>query len=63
VSVALRIKETALNIDSPKIKTCVRQLKEIDFELAYLATLTGEGLKPLSRWEKSLDDSVLELLQ
>ena len=38
-------------------------LKEIDFELAYLAALTREGLKPLSRWEKSLADDNLELLQ
>ncbi|MGB2865893.1 MAG: hypothetical protein WBC05_21350 [Sedimentisphaerales bacterium] len=38
-------------------------LKEIDFELAYLAVLTREGLKPLSRWEKSLTDDDLKLLQ
>jgi len=41
----------------------LRALKEIDFELAYLAALTREGLKPLSRWEKSLTDDNLELLQ
>ncbi len=38
-------------------------LKEIDFELAYLALLTHEGLKPLSRWEKPLEDKELQLLE
>ena len=38
-------------------------LKEIDLELAYLAVLTREGLKPLSRWEKPLAGGDLELLQ
>ena len=38
-------------------------LKEIDFELAYLASLTYEGLKPLSRWEKPLDQHDIELLR
>ncbi len=38
-------------------------LKSIDFELAYLAALTCEGLKPLSRWEKPLDQEGLKLLQ
>ena len=52
-----------MNLDSPKIKACVKQLKEIDFELAYLALLTAEGLKPLSRWEKPLDNHELESLQ
>jgi len=52
-----------LVLDSPKIKACVKQLKEIDFELAYLALLTSQGLKPLSRWEKPLDNDGLELLQ
>jgi len=41
----------------------IKALKEIDFELAYLALLTKEGLKPLSRWEKPLDDNGLQLLQ
>ena len=40
----------------------LRALKEIDFELAYLALLTYEGLKPLSRWEKTLDQNGIELL-
>jgi hypothetical protein len=52
-----------LDLESKEIKRCVGQLKEIDFELAYLAMLTCEGLKPLSRWEKPLDDDGLELLQ
>ena len=52
-----------MNLDSPKIKACVKQLKEIDFELAYLALLTRKGLKPLSRWEKPLDDHELGLLK
>jgi hypothetical protein len=51
-----------LDFESKEIKRCVGQLKEIDFELAYLALLTCEGLKPLSRWEKPLDGRGLELL-
>lgn len=43
--------------------TCIKTLREIDFELAYLALLTYEGIKPLSRWEKPLDDRGVELLQ
>lgn len=49
--------------DSPEIERCIRALREIDFELAYLALLTREGLKPLSRWEKTLDSAGLGLLQ
>jgi hypothetical protein len=41
----------------------IKELKEIDLELAYLAMLTCQGLKPLSRWEKPLDRNGLELLQ
>lgn len=41
----------------------LRALKAIDFELAYLALLTREGIKPLSRWEKSLDEDGIELLR
>ena len=52
-----------MNLDSSKIKTCVKQIKDIDFELAYLAALTGEGLKPLSRWEKPLNNHGFESLQ
>ncbi len=51
-----------LDFDSPKFQQCVRALKKIDFELAYLALITCEGLKPLSRWEKPLDDHGLGLL-
>jgi len=52
-----------LNFESSEIKRCVRVLKEIDFELAYLVLLTREGLKPLSRWEKPLAGDGLELLR
>lgn len=45
-----------------EIEQTVLALKEIDFELAYLALLTRDGLKPLSRWEKELDDGGLEAL-
>jgi hypothetical protein len=51
-----------LDFNSSKVRKCTRSLKEIDLELAYLALLTCEGLKPLSRWEKPLDDDGLELL-
>jgi len=52
-----------LDLESKELRRCVGQLKEIDFELAYLALLTCQGLKPLSRWEKPLDDKGLGLLQ
>lgn len=52
-----------MDFNSSKVRKCTRSLKEIDLELAYLALLTCEGLKPLSRWEKALDEGVLELLQ
>ena len=45
------------------MKEYVRALKQIDFDLAYLALLTHEGIKPLSRWEKPLDGHDLEMLQ
>lgn len=52
-----------MDFDSQEIKTAVRELKKIDVQLAYLALLTCEGVKPLSRWEKPLDDHGLGLLQ
>jgi hypothetical protein len=52
-----------LNPQSQRIEQYIKSLKEIDFELAYLALLTAEGLKPLSRWEKPLDEQGLELLR
>jgi hypothetical protein len=52
-----------LDFDSQELKEHIKGLKEIDFELAYLVLLTCEGLKPLSRWEKPLDDRGLGLLQ
>ena len=47
----------------PKVKTAIAKLKDIDFELAYLALLTIRGIKPLSRWEKPLADKDLKMLQ
>jgi hypothetical protein len=49
--------------DLSELQDCTSALKQIDFELAYLALLTCEGLKPLSRWEKPLGDDGLELLR
>ena len=49
-----------LDFQSPDVKRCILALKEIDFELVYLAVLTCEGIKPLSRWEKPLDQHGLE---
>jgi len=47
----------------PTTLAAVQHLKAIDFELAYLALLTREGLKPISRWEKVLDEAALEALR
>ena len=49
------------------MKTCLGRsvdpvVRRFEFELAYLALLTKEGLKPLSRWEKPVDGSVREAL-
>jgi len=52
-----------LDFHSHELKPCIKALKQIDFELAYLALLTCEGLKPLSRWEKPLDDHGMGFLQ
>jgi hypothetical protein len=38
-------------------------LKATDPDLAYLAVLTCDGLKPLSRWERTLDAVALGYLQ
>jgi hypothetical protein len=46
-----------------ELKRPLSRLKEVDFELAYLALLTNKGLKPLSRWEKSLNDEQINLLR
>ncbi len=45
------------------IEPQLRLLKCVDFELAYLALLTREGLKPLSRWEKPIEESAREALR
>ena len=39
------------------------QLRKLDFELAYLSLLTQAGIKPLSRWEKSLASRRLQILK
>ncbi|MCK4294151.1 MAG: hypothetical protein KAY65_13210 [Planctomycetes bacterium] len=52
-----------MDSESPQARSCIRALKDIDFELAYLALLTCQGLKPLSRWEKPLDDTGFGSLQ
>jgi hypothetical protein len=52
----------SLLLDPPKFQGTIHTLKEIDFELAYLAVLTYKGLKPLSRWEQDLANNDLELL-
>ncbi|MHC4657433.1 MAG: hypothetical protein ACYS91_20800 [Planctomycetota bacterium] len=52
-----------MDFDWQELKECVKALKKMDFELAYLAVLTREVLKPLSRWEKPLHNHGLELLQ
>jgi len=49
--------------DGSKLHASLRALKQIDFELAYLVLLTREGLKPLSRWEKPLDQDGLGRLK
>ncbi|OHB79824.1 MAG: hypothetical protein A2Z25_04360 [Planctomycetes bacterium RBG_16_55_9] len=50
-------------LDSSEFRACLTALKQIDFELAYLALLTREGIKPLSRREKPLGENGLGLLQ
>lgn len=58
------ISQKGIQIQSDAVGlTALRHLKTLDFELAYLALLTREGLKPLSRWEKPLDPSGLDALQ
>lgn len=51
------------NPDKSEFHACLTALKQIDFELAYLALLTHEIIKPLSRWEKLLDKKGLRLLE
>ncbi|MBN2269454.1 MAG: hypothetical protein JXN61_02510 [Sedimentisphaerales bacterium] len=51
-----------MDVESRKAKRCLKALSQIDFELAYLAALTAQGLKPLSRWEKPLADHALRQL-
>jgi hypothetical protein len=49
--------------DSSEFHASLKALRQIDSELAYLALLTCEGLKPLSRWERPLDEEGLGLLR
>lgn len=44
-------------------KSIASGLKDVDVQLAYLAMLTLSGVKPLSRYEKSLDDKALQMLE
>lgn len=37
--------------------------KIYDFDFYYLALLTKEGIKPLSRWEKEFTSSEINLLK
>jgi hypothetical protein len=60
---ATRFWDGSLHLGSLEFQNHLQALRGIDFELAYLALLTHEGLKPLSRWEKPLDESGLNLLQ
>ena len=57
------IRGNSLEPESAQIKTTVRHLKDIDEQLAYLVLLTCEGIKPLSRWEKPLEENGLNLLE
>ena len=50
-----------IQLDASEL-TALKRLKAIDFELAYLALLSREGVKPLSRWEKPLDRLSLNAL-
>ena len=52
-----------MDFNSLHMKQIFLNLKQIDFELAYLVLLTCQGLKPLSRWEKPLADNELASLQ
>ncbi len=40
----------------------LKNIAVLDFDLAYLALLSREGLKPLCRWEKSIKKSHLDVL-
>ncbi len=60
---SIKSDHSKLHHDSPELQKILCALKKVDFELAYLAALTHEGLKPLSRWEKKLSKKNLELLQ
>jgi len=51
-----------LEFKCAEVRKCIAGLNKIDFELAYLAGLTIEGIKPLSRWEKPIERDEMDLL-
>ncbi|MCP4710219.1 MAG: hypothetical protein GY869_16470, partial [Planctomycetes bacterium] len=51
-----------MDLESVKLKQIVNSLKKYDPQLAYLAVLTAHGVKPLSRWEKPLEQNQLDLM-
>ena len=53
----------SVDTDILQVKNHLLALKQIDFELAYLALLTYLDIKPLSRWEKPLADKELGRLR
>ncbi len=47
----------------PIVRDSIRALKAVDFELACLALLTHQGLKPISRWPEPLERHALQALE
>ena len=62
-SMSEKSSEGNLDFDLQKTQDDLLVLKKNDFELSFLALLTCEGLKPLSRWEKPLADDEFVSLQ
>lgn len=50
------------NIHQDKLEA-LKTLKQTDIELAYLALLTMQGIKPLSRYEKHVNEETLKALK
>lgn len=40
----------------------LQNLREHDFQLAFLVLLTLRGVKPASRWEKALDPEIVDII-
>ena len=55
-------KQLVLKPYSKKTNSALIKLKKFDIQLAYLALLTLEKIKPLSRYEKPLDNEQINLL-